>query len=284
MRAQRLAVVALLACPLGACADKKPAGAAETAAAPSTATVSPSTATVGGEEGAVRAVVQEAMTSTDPSVCTRLVTLELLEQTTHERGAAALKSCRADADDVGAKTLTIDAVRLSGTRASADIRPRGGGFPFKTATLALRRVGGQWKISRLKSGELDRTAFNREVRRQFSQPPNAIPAGVVDCAVKELASTSDPAVADIFLKSRQAVLLVPVVVCGILAQVERQGVPRPILDCMAIRFRRAFTTGVLGRRIAADPKVLSRLASSGGEELGRRIGAACAREVTAAPS
>jgi hypothetical protein len=258
-------VTALLlasSCALGACGDKDQT---TRAAAPATP-----------EQRAVRGVVQEALTTTDPSSCTRLVTQALLEQRSGEHGAAAVKTCRDDADEPGATALSIDAVRVHGARASADVRPRGGGLPFRTATLALRKSGGHWKISRLRSGVLDRPAFGRALRRELTRPPDAVPASVAACALRELHDTSDREIARAYLEPRPLVFLVPVSVCAVRIPLEREHVPQAMADCIVRGFRRELTTGALGRRLARDPAALNVLQSAEGERIGERIGRACA--------
>jgi hypothetical protein len=263
MRMPGIAALLLASCALGACGDDD-----GTTAAPAAT----------GEEKTVRAVVQEALTTTDPSSCTKLLTQELLEQRSGEHGAAAVKSCRDDADEPGATSLSIDGVRVHGARASADVRPRGGGLPFKTATLALRKSGGHWKISRLRSGVLDRPAFARTLRRELTKPPDAVPASVANCALGELHGTSDGEIARAYLEPRPLVFLVPVAVCAVRIPLEREHVPRAMADCIVRGFRRELTTGALGRRLARDPAALDVLQSAEGERLGERIGRACARE------
>lgn len=262
MRVSGIAGLLLATCAVGACGDDK-----NSSGTPASA-----------DEKAVRAVVQEALTTTDPSSCTRLVTRELLEQTTQERGAAAIRSCRDDAENPGAKTLTIDEVRVSGPRASVDVRPRGGGLPFKTLTLGLRRAAGRWKVSRLKSGELDRAAFKSVLRAEFAKPPDSLPPAVSDCTLKELDGTSDDRLANAFIKADATVFLVPAALCGIRVALEQETLPPGVTDCILRDFRRELTTGSLGRRIARDPDALDVLDSPEGERLSESIGASCARQ------
>jgi hypothetical protein len=267
-----MGLAALVLSGLSACGgDDKPTNVGTTP--PPSTTAGPATGS--GEEQVVRDVVQEAMTTTDPSACTELVTLALVEQTSGERGAAALKACRDDADHPAATSLKIDAVRVSGPRASADIRPSGGALPFKTATIGLRKSGGKWKVSRLKSGVLDREAFFAVLRRQFAEPPDAVPQAIADCAAKDLEGESDRRLTRAYLKPERIVFIIPVLLCTTRTQLQDAGVPAAIVACMTRRFRRELQTGAFGRTLAADPD--GALKSDAYERLARRFAAACAR-------
>lgn len=264
-----VSLAALTMSGLGACGgDDEPSVASTTATTANPAAES-------GEERAVRDVVQEAMTTTDPSSCTELYTRGLLEQSTGERGAAALKACRDEADKPGAKSLKIDDVRVSGPRASADIRPSGGELPFKSATLALRKSGGKWKLSRLKGGVLDRPALFAVLRRGFAEPPDAIPAPLVDCAVKDLDGESTSRLTRAYIKPEPVVFIIPVVICSTRSELQKSGVPAPVVECMTRRLRREMQTGAFGRRLAADPDAA--LQSDAYEGLAKRFAAACVR-------
>ena len=52
--------------------------------------------------------------------------------------------------DVRAPTLELGAVRVDGDRASARVTTTAQGQPASTDTLALRRVGDQWRIAALR--------------------------------------------------------------------------------------------------------------------------------------
>jgi hypothetical protein len=230
-----------------------------------------------GEEQQVRAVVQEIMTATDPSICTRLATRGFLEQTTAERGSAAVRACRKDADAVGAKKLTIDRVTVDGATAVAAIRPSGGTLPFERATLALRRTDGSWKVDRLRGGTLDRAAFGRVLRTQLAD--EKVGASVADCAVRDLAGTSDGAIVRAYVEPDPRILVVPVAVCTIRVGLTQQQMPSSLVDCITGGARRELTSGELGRKLAADPANLALLESAAGEALGAKLAHACVRKL-----
>jgi hypothetical protein len=258
MRAVLTGALSLLACALGACGGG---------------------GTDSKEEKQARAVVQEAMTTKDPGACTRLVTEKFREQTTLERGAAGISSCRRDAATAASDSLSIDRVAVTGASAEAEIRPKGGSLPFKTATLGLRKTAGRWRIDRLKAGTLDRVALGRTMREQLTSPPDRLPAKTVDCAVRDLRNTSDSAIVEAYVKPAPRVLVIPVAVCIVRVELADSGAPPNVVACIERGIRRELTTGALGRRLDRDPSSIAALQSADGERLGARVARACVRSV-----
>jgi hypothetical protein len=230
-----------------------------------------------GEEKQVRAVVQEAMTTDDPGACTRLLTQGFLEQVTLERGRAAVRSCRADADQVAAKTLSIDGVTVDGAGAEAKISPSGGTLPFDKATLALRKSGGRWRLSRLRAGTLDRAAFGRVLRSQLAG--DDVSAETADCAVGDLAGTSDSEIVRAYVQPDPRILVVPIAVCTIRTGLARQGLPSNLINCITGGARKELTSGALGRKLAEDPANIVLLRHAVGEALGARLAHDCVRKL-----
>jgi hypothetical protein len=259
MRTTLTGALSLLACALGACGGNDSTGSKD--------------------EQAVRAVVKEGMTTTDPDACARLLTRTFLEQTTLETGVAAIRSCRKDAGTAASTSLSIDRVTVSGARAAADIRPKGGSLPFKTATLGLRKMAGSWKIDRLKGGTLDRAALARVMHDQLTAPPDALPVKTVDCAVQDLRNTADSEIIRAYVKPAPRVLVIPVAVCTVRRELADSGAPRNVVACIEEGIRRELTTGALGRKLEHDPSSLALLQSADGERLGARVARACVRSL-----
>lgn len=259
MRATLTAALAALACALGACGGND--------------------STHSKDEQAVRAVVKEGMTTSDPDVCARLLTQQFIEQTTLETGAAAIRSCRKDAGSAASASLTIDRVAVSGDRAAADIRPKGGSLPFKTATLGLRKTAGSWKIDRLKGGTLDRAALARVMHDQLTAPPDELAVKTVDCAVQDLRNTADSEIVRAYVKPAPRVLVIPVAVCTVRRELANSGAPRNVVACIEQGVRRELTTGALGRKLERDPSSVALLQSADGERLGARVARACVRSL-----
>lgn len=227
------------------------------------------------DEKRVRTVVQQALTTTSPSACTRLMTRELREQTTARKGAAALKSCRHGADEPGATTVSVDSVTVHGTKASADIRPSGGSLPFKTATLAVRKEGGRWKVSRLTSGTLDREAFDRGLFEDLSKPPHPLREPLPECAVRELGATDDPEIVRALIKPDVGVFAVPVAICIVRVELDGERLPRTLTECVVRGFRRELSNGALARRLSRGASAGSVLQSKVADRILRRLELEC---------
>jgi hypothetical protein len=248
MKTRVIAATALCAAALGACGtDGAEQSSAPAVAAPAVDPTTPA--------GAVSVAVTDVMTTTDRRSCTRLFTPRFLRQTTGARGLKALRECRKDADKPGAKTVSVDRVKVGkgGATATADIRPSGGQLPFKTASIRMRKVGGRWKADRLTRGTLDRPAFERVLREGLSEGKDPLPADAVACVATDLRAVGDKTLARAFLKPDPSLFLVYAAACSAGSAAARAGAPAVIAECVRTRVRRLLTTGAYGRRIKADP-------------------------------
>lgn len=229
------------------------------------------------EEQRVRAVVRHVMTADDPGACTRLMTSRFLEQTTFARGRAAVRNCRADADEIAAKKLVIDSVAVDGARAQTAVRPSGGTLPFERATFALRKDGGTWRFDRLTGGTLDRVAFGRVMREQSNR--QGVPKDVSACAIDDLAHTSDDAIVRSFVEPDARVVAVPIAVCSIRHELTRGQLPPNLVNCILRGARRELTSGAIGRKLAQDPTNVGGLSRAAGEQLGAGLARDCVRRL-----
>lgn len=229
MRVRTTALMILVACTLGACGDD----AIE-------------------DDEQIRAALKDGLTSTDPDICTRLATPAFLQQTTGERGKAAIRACRKDAvKESDADSISVQRVDVSGDRADADVRPKGGDLPFKSVTIELRKLGGRWKFDRLKGGTLDRAEFFRLTRKELVSPPRALAQATADCVLRDFKSISDDAIVRSLVKRDQRIFGVAGAICGIRQELTRQGASARVVTCVARRVRRALATGAIGRSLAA---------------------------------
>lgn len=239
MRGRVTAVVVVMAVALAACG-----GGEERQDTP----VTPADA----EEKQVRDVVIEALKSNDPGACTRLLTQSAVEQFTLQRGRRAVAECRDDADEIGAKTVSVRRIDVDGMRAEADVEPRGGTLALKAATFVLRKDDGRWMIDELTAGTLDRAAFMREAREELAEEPAGMSPEVIDCVANDLEGRRDAEIMRLYIDSDPRVLLAPAVVCAIRAQLPHTPAARPFVDCVTRAARRELTTGALGRKLSQD--------------------------------
>lgn len=260
MRTKAAAAIVLVAWALGACGDEgdKP---------------------LSKDEKQIHATLNEALTTKDPDSCTRLVTLRFLEQSTAERGIAAILACRREVPgNRNAHSVSIGRVAVSGPRASADVRLKGGQLPYKTLRLGLRKPGGRWKLDRAKTATLNRAAFFRFLRKGMTSPPDAASGREADCVLRRLKEVESVTIVRALLEIDLRLVTVPGAICGIAIAAAESGVPRGIVVCIQRRFRRELTSGSTGRRLAANPARLDAvLDSARTERTGRRIAASCVR-------
>lgn len=151
---------------------------------------------ISGDEEALRASVTAAATSKDPDSCARYSTQRFLEEITGKRGRAALRSCRADADEAGIESVAFGRVAISDRRASATVRPQGDKEDgLRTLELKLRKADGRWKVDRLARGTVERGAIDRLLREELSAPPNELDAASIGCVVRKVRAIAETTLA-----------------------------------------------------------------------------------------
>lgn len=226
--------------------------------------------TDGKDEADIRTIIREASTSTDPGLCTTHQTQALLEQDSATKGRAAVTSCREGAAGDAADSVDISSVDVTGdTTANASLRLHGGGaneLEDQQLEFRLRKEGERWKIDRLTDIDLDRAKFDRGLRREFTMPPNRIPAPVAECFIEQLGPLSDAKLEAGLLKPDPSFIAEPLLRCFLPATLRREGVPAAVIRCTVRRMRERF-----------EPAELVRLVLAGGEALGQML----ARELAA---
>ena len=114
------------------------------------------------EEEAIVTTIETAATSTDPADCEVYSTQAFLEQTEIESGAAAVKSCEESAEEGAGDpdSVSVDAVVIEGSGATAEVAFEGGTFDGQTLEVSLVEEEGDWKLDRVESFVgFDRDAF-----------------------------------------------------------------------------------------------------------------------------
>jgi hypothetical protein len=101
-----------------------------------------------GDEGEIEEVIETSATTTNPADCKKLNTQEFMEQTTQESGNAAVKECEEEAKkEEGAKSVSVSAVEVDGSDATAEAALSGGNLDGQTLEVALVKDGDQWKLN-----------------------------------------------------------------------------------------------------------------------------------------
>lgn len=100
------------------------------------------------DEGAVvEEVIETSATTTDPTDCEKLQTQRFMEQISRESGKAAVEACEDEAEgEEGADGVTVAAVEVEGSSATAEAALEGGGLDGQTVEVALVKDGDQWKM------------------------------------------------------------------------------------------------------------------------------------------
>jgi len=260
MHARAAAAIALVACALSACGDEGDKRLSE-------------------DVKQIHATLNEALTTKDPDSCTRLATQTFVEQTTAERGKAALRSCRNEVARSSAQEVSFGRVVVSGPRASADLRTKGGRLPYKTVRFGLRKAAGRWKLDRAKRATLDRGAFLRFLRTEVTSPPDALDDAAADCVVRDFEQREDDEIVRALLKPDVSLFLLSGAICTVRSKLAGTGTPESVITCVARRLRREFTSGALGRRLKANrtASLDAVLDSPRSQRSIRRVFASCAR-------
>jgi ketosteroid isomerase-like protein len=96
-------------------------------------------------------LIQTSVKSTDPADCTKLQTLQFVEQSELATGQAAIQQCRQDAADTIDNPDSVDVtdVSSSGDTGSASVTFHGGSFDGSTLKVDLTKDGDQWKLDRI---------------------------------------------------------------------------------------------------------------------------------------
>jgi hypothetical protein len=140
------------------------------------------------DEDQIKNVIQTSVKSTDPADCTKLQTLRFAEQTELAVGPDAIQQCRADAADTTDNPDSVDVndVKVDGTNGTANVTFHGGSFDGSTLTVALVKVGDQWKLDRITAiPTFNLASFVRSLSQRLAAQGKT-PATVVTCIIDAL--------------------------------------------------------------------------------------------------
>ncbi len=100
------------------------------------------------DESKVEEVIETSATTTDPGDCEGLQTQQFMEQISRESGEAAVEACEEEAKgEEGADGVTVSAVEVDGSDATAEAALEGGSLDGQTVEVALVKDGDQWKMN-----------------------------------------------------------------------------------------------------------------------------------------
>lgn len=154
------------------------------------------------EEEQIDEVIATSVTSTDPSKCTELMTQAFLDQNSNESGKAALKECEEEAADSSddPDELTVSAITVDGSGATAEVAFVGGGFDGQTLAVALVEDGDQWKLDQITGfAEFDAEALAQTLETQFESVSGEITPAQIRCIGDALRAAPQAEVEELLL-------------------------------------------------------------------------------------
>lgn len=159
-----------------------------------------------GEESKVEEVIETSATTTDPADCEKLQTQQFMEQISRESGRAAVKACENEArGDEGADAVTVSAIEVEGSSATAEAALEGGSLDGQTVEVALVEDGDQWRMDEVvKFTDFDQEHLVEGLETQLSES-NETNSKLASCFVEAFKQASTSEVEELmFGKSAQA--------------------------------------------------------------------------------
>jgi hypothetical protein len=145
------------------------------------------------EEDKVTETIETAATTSDPSNCTEIETLNFVEQNTKEKGKAGIKSCEEEAQAGGepAEAANVSNVSVNGSKATADAEFEGGELGGQTLEFALVEEGGTWKMDQIEGfAKFDGAALGEAFENGLEEGPESLNGKQVTCIAEGIAKSS----------------------------------------------------------------------------------------------
>lgn len=152
------------------------------------------------DEGAVRFIVEQAMTTDRADDCTHLYTLAMLEQIAGESGGEAVEECREEADDdPGAEDLVFNRVERRSGDYLVSVTLTGGSLDGTKLTMTVVERG-PWKIDRVLNADFDMRRLAEGSRSDLREEGFSDPEA--DCIVERYAGVDTQVYERAFLEGR----------------------------------------------------------------------------------
>jgi hypothetical protein len=153
------------------------------------------------DEDKITETIETAATTSDPTSCTELETLNFVEQNTEEKGKAALKSCEEEAEAGGeqAEGANVSNVSVNGSKATAEVEFEGGPLGSQVLELALVEEGGNWKMDQVEGfAKYNGAALGEAFEKSFEEEPEALNQEQATCIAEGIAKSSKAAAEELF--------------------------------------------------------------------------------------
>jgi hypothetical protein len=135
-------------------------------------------------EGEIEEAIETSVTSTDPGKCTDLMTATFVNQNSGLKGAAAIEDCEAEAADTSddPDSVTVSAIEVDGSDASAEVAFVGGGFDGQTVAVTLVEEDEGWKLDEITGfADLDADALAKTLEEKFEEVSDEITPTQISC-------------------------------------------------------------------------------------------------------
>ena len=153
------------------------------------------------DEDKITETIEKAATTSDPSNCTELETLNFVEQNSEEKGKAAIKSCEEEAKEGNeqAEDANVESVSVNGSKATAEVEFEGGPLGSQTLEVALVEEGGTWKLDQIEGfAKYDGAALGEAFETEFEEEPEGLNQEQATCIAEGIAKSSKAAAEELF--------------------------------------------------------------------------------------
>jgi copper chaperone CopZ len=153
------------------------------------------------DEDKITETIEKAATTSDPSNCTELETLNFVEQNSEEKGKAAIKSCEEEAKEGNeqAEEANVESVSVNGSKATAEVEFEGGPLGSQTLEVALVEEGGTWKLDQVEGfAKYDGAALGEAFEKEFEEEPEGLNQEQATCIAEGIAKSSKAAAEELF--------------------------------------------------------------------------------------
>jgi spermidine/putrescine-binding protein len=153
----------------------------------------------GGEDGEIEEVIETSATTTNPADCKKLNTQQFMEQTTQESGNAAVKECEEEAKQgEGAKSVSVSAVEVEGSGATAEAALSGGNLDGQTLEVALVKDGDQWKMNEVvEFTKFDQAKLVKGLEASLSEASSEVDPKFASCVIEAFKQDSQAEVEEL---------------------------------------------------------------------------------------
>ena len=145
----------------------------------------------GNDEDDASDAAVEAVTSTDPAVCTDRMTEQYRQQIQLSQGDFAIKACQQELRFTAADSAEVTNIELDGDTATVDIAYTGSAFDGQVVSYEMVKEDGEWKLDLLTGfAEFDQAAFADALDRLAKETVNRRQPGL-DCYNDQLKALSE---------------------------------------------------------------------------------------------